>query len=128
MSSCDSVNLQNLELKQAKLVQKGRFLQFTPSTCARLDKCSWATDHNLPVPVRGKGGRVTRDDVRVDVEGVVGRVDAPLLEVLLAQGEGAAVHAEPRHVRVAPHRGLRQRQVLRGRERQRLYPKRCTFI
>lgn len=58
----------------------------------------------------------TCDDVRVDVEGVVGRVDPAPLIVLLTQREGATVHAHIVDVSVAAHRGLRQGQIL-GRRR-----------
>ena len=50
----------------------------------------------------------------VDGEGVVGRVDAALLVVLLAEVQGAAVHPHPVHVGVAAHRGVLQVQVLGG--------------
>ena len=48
----------------------------------------------------------------VDGEGVVGRVDAAPLVVLLAEGQGAVVHPHAVHVGVAPHRGVGQVQVL----------------
>lgn len=54
----------------------------------------------------------TCDDLWVYVEGVIGWINAPFLVVLLAEGEGAAVHAHVVHVRVAAHRGLGQGQVL----------------
>ena len=48
----------------------------------------------------------TCGDVWVYNKGVVGWVDASLLVVLLAEGEGAAIHANIVHVCVASHCGL----------------------
>lgn len=73
--------------------------------------------HCRSVGGRGGGGGValyyTCDDVRVDAEGVIGRVDAAPLVVLLAEGQRAAVHADAVDVRVAAHCGLWQGQILR---------------
>lgn len=49
----------------------------------------------------------TFDDKGVNVEGVVGGVDVSLLVVLLAEREGAAVHANVVDISIAPHCGLR---------------------
>lgn len=54
----------------------------------------------------------TCHDLWVYVEGVIGWINAPFLVILLAEGEGAAVHAHVVHVRVAAHRGLGQGQIL----------------
>lgn len=90
--------------------QKCQLAQLTRSWRAA-DVTHWSGLLDATV-ARSRSPRVTCDDLRVDVEGVVGRVDAPFLVVLLAEGEGAAVHAHVVDVRVAAHRGLRQGQVL----------------
>lgn len=45
--------------------------------------------------------------MRVNVEGIIGGIDAALLVVLLAEREGTPVHPDPIDVRIASHRGLR---------------------
>lgn len=55
----------------------------------------------------------TCENMWVDVKGVVDRLDAASPEVPLAEGEGAASDADPRHISVTTQSDLRQSQVLR---------------